>query len=342
MLYEVLKSIVMLDYPRDKLRIYVVSYIEDEEDRKYVESINNEYGTNIVYLQVESPNISVKVNYGLHVCINNDNNSSIILVTPDDVVIDPTTLRDALNYLKDPRVGVVTFPAVGECSSLTEKLHQCKYIGITSTANTIMVVNVFKREVFERAGLYREDMGPPYTIHEDWELGSRIRRSGYKVIVDGKLVMKDLGGKTLRKAKDNDKRIKKKHNPLNNMINYAKSYIGKNWWSMLQVFKSSPLEQLLEYAFYFMNPIIFIVLTIINWVWSLAYLGLILLVIVLHSFVKGYYRIFPIRYRIIYPLVLVGVRTYRMYLFVIAFMMNAIHLCFNILIKLIIPGRCYE
>ena len=50
MLYEVLKSIVMLDYPRDKLRIYVVSYIEDEEDRKYVESINNEYGTNIVYL----------------------------------------------------------------------------------------------------------------------------------------------------------------------------------------------------------------------------------------------------------------------------------------------------
>ena len=177
-----------------------------------------------------------------------------------------------------------------------------------------------------KLGLYREDMGPPYTIHEDWELGSRIRRHGYKLIVDGTLKqihLEDQGDNTISNGKDNGVRRGKS---LHGILNYARQYVNKHWWSMYQVLRISPLSQRLEYTWYIISPILLLTLLLIHeYIYAVMLVTITFIVMELvNNVVKGYYRVFGITQRIAYPVITYIARNVRAYLFLAGLIKNMI------------------
>ena len=321
-IYYVLSSIAQVNYPKDRLKIYVIIWDKDLDTLNYTNKAKNEFNLNLDIHFIESPNVNLKRNLGIKLC----SNFKYILLLDDDIIIHPETINAALkHFANDSKVKAVGFPVVSDCSNMAERLNHCRYVNTVVEHSATMPITVFSSDVFERVGLFREDMGPPLTIHEDWEMGSRIRKYGYKVILDGRYPGKDLGSQTLRKRMSSkvNNTINKKEGIIKRLVDYARSYVRKGWWSMYQVFKSSPLDQLLEYAFYFINPLLFIALLIINWMLGLGYLGMVIVGILINTFTKRYYSVFPVKERIAYSLLIIVIRMFRMYLFLIALLINA-------------------
>lgn len=139
-------------------------------------------------------------NYGISRARNDGITSSkgeYILILDSDIVLPPDGLKRMLAFLencKDPRVVGVKSLHVFEADLKLHhkftiaKAHICKYVNRITEYYSIADATLLKRDVFEKVGLYREDMGPPFSSGEDLELGMRIKRTGYKMYILGDLI----------------------------------------------------------------------------------------------------------------------------------------------------------
>ena len=319
-LAKVLDSILSLNYPREKIEVILAVDSRDMEALKVADKFKNR-GIKLEAIVMDVNSANRGRNLGIKRC-----NSEIVAVVDDDVVLHPETVNVASRYMCDKRVAAVGFPAISFRPTLAEKLHHFRFLGLKSVdVCTVMPVTFFRKSVLYEVGPYREDMGPPLTIHEDWELGSRIRRHGYKVLVSGELGMLHLlhirEGAGPRKD-DNTAVSRHRWSFLTNqftgyikrLVHYSNAYVNKHWWSFFQVLKVSPLSQKLEYAVYYLIPLVAILLLVVNIYWFLAFLVAVLGSIEFYSFVRGYYRVLSVWEWIAYPMILILVRIARSYL----------------------------
>ncbi len=263
-----------------------------------------------------------------------NSNCNYVMVMPDDVYLNEKTITRALELLKGNDVAAVTYPAYPYGvqnpvdAPLNYKLHHLKFLGITSIINTVLFVTVFRKDILMKIGLYREDMGPPYTIHEDWELGSRIRSHGYRLIVDGTLKQFHLEDQSVDLAGDNEDHKNggdKLGKLMRGIMGYVRQYVNKHWWSMYQVLKVGPLSQKLEYAWYIISPLLLISSLICGeYLYALLLIVATLITIELVNAVKGYYRAFGITQRITYPVITYIARNVRAYLFLAGLIKNVL------------------
>jgi glycosyltransferase involved in cell wall biosynthesis len=260
-------------------------------------------------------------NLGIMRCGN-----EIISVIDDDIVLHPETVNVALRYLRDERVAAVGFPVISIKPSLGEKLHHWKFLGLKSVkASTTMPVIFFKKSILMKIGLYRENMGPPLTIHEDWELGSRIRRHGYKVLIVGEIPqfhLSHLRGEGEKPSEHSVSPIYMVKVIWIRVKHYINTYIKKHWWSFFQVLKISPFSQKFEYTIYYLLPLVFTSLLFLNMHWCLIFLMVIFMSIEVYSIAKGYYRKLSLWERLTYPIILVLIRVFRSYLALLGFISN--------------------
>jgi len=319
-LVKVLDSILALNYPKELIEVILAVDLSDSKVYEIAEKFKDEnMRLKLVTIDVNSADRGR--NLDVMGC-----NSEIIALVDDDVVLHPEVVNVALRHMLDRRVAAVGFPAVSSRPSLAEKLHHWRFLGLKSVGvSTVMPVTFFKRSVLYEVGLYREDMGPPLTIHEDWELGSRMRKHGYKVLVSGELKMSHLlnirEGAGSRKD-DNTIVPRDKWDFLTykftgytkRLVHYSKTYVDKHWWSFFQVLKVSPLYQKLEYAVYYMLPPVAILLLVVNIYWFLAFLLAVLGSIEVYTIARGYYRVLSVWERLAYPVILILVRIARSYL----------------------------
>jgi glycosyltransferase involved in cell wall biosynthesis len=327
-LAKVLNSILALNYPKDLIEVIITSDPNDTNALKISEEFKAR-GIKLEIVTIDVNSADVGRNTGIKKCGN-----EIVAVVDDDVVLDPETVNVALKYLRDERVVAVGFPAITSSPSFDEKLHHWRFLGLKAVeAATVAPVTFYKRSMLLKIGLYREDMGPPLTIHEDWELGSRIRRSGYKVLVSGELYMLHIENHLGSRNEDIGIAVDRhKWSILVNMLRmftkhviwYFKAYTSKHWWSFFQVLKVSHSSQKLEYAVYYMIPLIAILLLVTNIFWFLTFLVVVLAFIEVYSFIRGYYRVLSARERLVYPVILVLVRVTRSYLALIGLLYNIV------------------
>ena len=254
-----------------------------------------------------------------------------VMVMPDDVYLNEKTIVRAIELLNSNDVAAVTYPAYPygiddvNKAPLNYKLHHLKFLNTVTTINTVLFVTVFRKDVLMKLGLYREDMGPPYTIHEDWELGSRIRGRGYKLIVDGTLRQIHLEDQATEQPINNRNSGNRQRRFLRSIIGYIRQYVNKHWWSMYQVLKVSPLSQKLEYAWYIMSPILLLVLLVLHeYLYAIMLIAVALVFIELINAVKGYFRAFSIAQRLTYPIITYVTRNVRAYLFLAGLIKNVI------------------
>jgi len=322
----VLHSIAELDYPRDRISTTVVADTNDDEAKKYVNEVKETGTLNVDLKLLETPNADIERNYGLR-----HSPDRFVMLVDDDTLLEKNCLKKALEIiLSDQHIAAVAFPAMPKYPRIDEKLNYGRFIGAQTSVNAVSPCTLFRMDALEEVGFYREDMGPPNSIHEDWELGSRLEKHGYRVVIDGTVVLNHVYDLTDRKKDPQKFHLDKKdvkymglRSPISKSINYVKGYATKHWWSMLQVLKVSPLSQLLEYVFYFMNPILLLILILNNRFYSSTYFVSIFVLIIFWSFFKGHYKTYGYNDRFGYPIILFVVRSVRTYAFIIGLTLNA-------------------
>ena len=325
-LVKVLNSILALNYPKELIEVILAVDSRDTNALRVAEKFGDK-GVKLQVITLDVNSATKSWNLGITSCSN-----EVVAVLPDDIVLHPEVVNLALRYLQDERVAAVGFPAVSASRSLGEKLHHWRFLGIKTTeVPTILPVVFFRKSMLLKVGLYREDMGPPLTIHEDWELGSRIRRYGYKVIASGELRMLHLveqppskGEGTALAQHKRSTLVHKLGDVIKSVVRYARAYVDKHWWSFFQVLRVSPLSQKLEYVSYYLIPPAAVLLLVLDVFWFLAFLLATLTLVEVYSFVRGYYRVLSIWERLAYPPILVLARVTRSYLALAGLLYNTI------------------
>jgi len=243
-----LESVSSLRYPKNKIQVMVVRVPDDEEAAVHV----HRHDGNLRLFSVNDDNADVRRNYGARQC-----ESDLVLALDDDIVVDENLLVRSVGIMsKNFRIAAIAYPTLSTSFGLAEKLNHGRFLGAVVQANTVSPCTLFRRAVLEKVGFYREDMGPPCSIHEDWELGSRLRKNGFGVVFDGNLTMKHLHEATIVRGGVTEGGVdaRSEMNPkplaLAKMVwEYAQSYRKRHWWSMFQVLAASPRAQLAEYMF---------------------------------------------------------------------------------------------
>lgn len=200
-----LESLINGDYPLEKIEFIVA---DGDSTDKTLEVLDNFIKKN--------PNIKIKIvnnpyrfqSYGLNIAIENaDPRSEIILradvhsIYPQNYILD--CVKTLLNTNAE-NVGGVMVPlgekpfqkAVAFCMSYplgvgNAKFHLGNYSGFVDT----VYLGCFKKEVFEKVGLFDVKMTP----NEDAELNLRILKSGGKIYLNSNIRAIYLPRDTLKK-----------------------------------------------------------------------------------------------------------------------------------------------
>lgn len=344
-LAKTLESIANSNYPKNKIEIIVVKDLKDQGAENVVNMFKQKYPEIRTMLLGLSVNSATQArNLGIK-----HSNGDILGISDDDVIIHPESMKRAITLLNaDCKVAAVTFPVMFDTPPIHAEVHHMRFIGtLTKNISAVMPLTFHRKKVLEKVGLYREDMGPPLTIHEDWELGSRLRKNGYTIIIDGTIVQRHL--EALRKSIPKTESGNSPHIGIMTRVkggiaalrSYANSYLRRDYWTFFEVMKSSPVSQQVEYAIYFLMPLIGLTL-LPTPLYALAYVLLLVFVVDAHSFIKGYYRVFGPQKRLLYPIILIFVRVVRTYLSVLGLLVRVPSKLGNRINKRIGSGKIIE
>jgi len=98
-------------------------------------------------------------------------------------------------------------------------------------------------------GFFNERLGYPKTIYEDLEYVMRIRRGGYKVLIDGREPLLHFKPAPSEEVLIRGSRSKSSMRLLKHLVSY---FSLRKAFALHEVLKSSPIRYKLEYATYFL------------------------------------------------------------------------------------------
>jgi len=240
---KTIKSLLELDYPRDKLEIIIVD--DGSKDRTY--EIAKKYESDIIKVyKKENGGKASALNYGIKKA------SGEFIVTLDaDSIVPKEALKKMLEYFDEEDVMIVV-PAIQitEVKNFWQRLQSIEYSYnnflrlIFDRLNSLHVApgpfSVFRRELFEKIGYFDEK-----NLTEDMEIAMRCQAYGYKIRYCPEVLIKT-------KAPDNFKSLLKQR---------LRWYLG--FIDNFSVYRNKIFNKVLV-NLVFGGAIVFIVLPIIN------------------------------------------------------------------------------
>lgn len=232
-----LNSIINLDYPRDKLEIFVVNDGSKDNTQKIVEGLIKENkNTNIILINKENGGKATALNIVL------ERAKGQYFVTMDaDSFIKEDGLKKLLPYFADKEVGVVLpIMKIYSPKTILEKLQHYEYVigffykKLMSKLNCIHVApgpfSVYRKDIIKKLGGYKVG-----NLTEDQELTFNIQKHNYKIIQTSDTVVHTKAPMTLRTLYQQRNRWYK--GAMYNLWDYKKLLFNKKYgdFGMIQL-----------------------------------------------------------------------------------------------------------
>jgi len=193
-LSRVLEAVANIDYPEKRIEVIIVNDEADSDTENVVKEFECRYSNKFLRVIYEKNSVREGVSRARNKGIMLSKGEYILLLD-DDVLPDPGVIRRLLEHFRvHPNLGAVTALYLHKPPSLPELLSALPYLGSVRETHSRLGTGscIIPRHVIEKVGLFNEKLGYPYTVYEDWEYGVRIRKAGFKLLIDGRVVLHHL------------------------------------------------------------------------------------------------------------------------------------------------------
>lgn len=179
-----LTSLLKLDYPKDKLTIYVVNDGSKDRTASLVRTFIRQHPAHSIKLfNQRNKGKSAAINHALR-----NATSAYFVVCDADNLVNPRALTNALHHFDSPTVGaVISAIKLHRVQTTAEKVQRIEYI-FSSFVRTLMstlgtlhathgVFTVFRTDILRTIGGFDEHE----RLTEDFEIAMRLRSKGYAI-----------------------------------------------------------------------------------------------------------------------------------------------------------------
>ena len=182
-----LKSLIGLDYDRNKLQIIVVNDGSTDKTKNVVEDFLNENKglKHIKLINQKNKGKAGALNTALKIT-----NSEYFAVFDADSIANSKALKLMLPYFDSDKIGAVITPIkVADPKTVIEKIQRIEYIfssfvrklmsNIGTLHTTHGVLSIFRTDVLKKLGGFDENKN----MTEDYEIAMRLRKNHYQIVL---------------------------------------------------------------------------------------------------------------------------------------------------------------
>ena len=280
---KTLNSIINLDYDKKLIKLIFVDSGSNDSTlniiNDFIQSYSHLFNSIEAVLLKDRVTTSKARNEGAKRAIP----GSYLFFVDSDVILRPETLKNLLFILiSDPRIGATGALYLTENPSLFEKAMCCRYLGRISEGPAGTGALLIRPEIFYRVGYFNEDLGYPKTLYEDLEYIMRIRKAGYKVLIDGRDPLLHFKPK-LRSTSENTDRPRIMKEMINVLKHYRDYLTIERAYALYKVLRVAPMIYVFEYLIYILVFFLLLLSIFIDPLITLLSLATILVISSLYS-----------------------------------------------------------
>ena len=247
---DVLNALLLQDYPLKFLEVIVVDgcSIDRTVDRvkEFLERYHDKFYDFKLIVHDKNYGVSKARNDGIRLA-----RGEYIMILDSDVVLPSNAINTMVSFLEsNPKVGFCRPLLLYDSTDIVMRWLYDINVGRIQMLLSCADATLIRREALEKAGLYDEAMGPPFSVDEDLELGARIWKAGYQGVMLGNVIARHL--KVTGDAHLNKLIGKRKANKMT-LVTYGRWLIGYfrkphrvAWYKFL---KSLPLKLKFNFIF---------------------------------------------------------------------------------------------
>ena len=247
---EVLNSLLIQDYPLKLIEVIVVDdhSVDNTTDkvRKFMERYHDKFYDFKLVIHERNLGVSKARNDGIKLA-----RGEYIMILDSDVVLPPNAISKMVSFMEsNPSVGCCHLLLKTDSMDIISRWLWDVNIGKIRRIVCCTAAAMIRREVTEKAGLFDEAMGPPFSVDEDLEFAARIWRAGYQCIMLGDItarhlmIKRDIQLAKLKGEKDQHRLTLSTYGRW--LVGYLKKKHAQSWYKFL---KSLPLKLRIRYAF---------------------------------------------------------------------------------------------
>jgi len=256
----VLDSLLRLEYPHKYIRIVIVDGCSTDTSLQIAMEFKQKCEEKFHSIEVVRLSQRVTTSKTRNEGIKKALPGSYLMFLDSDVVLNLATLTKLIELAEgDSRIGAVGGLYLTSNPSLFEKLMWYRYLGKISEGPAGTGALLVKWEVFERVGFFNEKLGYPKTIYEDVEYVMRIRRHGYKVLIDGREPLAHIKFVSVESSPSKSSKLKSVKQTLKHLATYISL---RKAYALYEVLKVAPLKFKLEYLIYMLIPFVLMLVSL--------------------------------------------------------------------------------
>lgn len=274
---KTLEALFAVNYPKEHIELVFSYFPSDDSTLEIVQTFQQlhekEY-FNIKILERHDRGVSFGRNLGIKNCSGN-----YIFLLDDDIALLSETFNSALKIFESTEgVAVVCFAYALLNTGILDYASFFRFEGKISKTQTFGTgCAMLTKRVFDEVGLFDEQLGYPYSIHEDLEIAARIKKAGYDIVINGQLTQTHLPKKRYQPSSEPTPSSNLKL--TNYLFKRTKFYFTNGADSYHSVLASAPQTWRLELAMYFFLPLFFVIFSVLGYYLTAVFyaLGLCLL-----------------------------------------------------------------
>jgi len=200
-----LNNIIDLQYPLEKLELFIVDGLSTDKTVKLIKEFqNNHPELKIAFFQEKERGGKIKaINSTVPLC-----NGELICISDSDCIWELDALKEAVANFSDEKVGAVTgLQILMVEDELAEKMehHYNSFYNILRLGESVLdSTPIFRGELtIVRSELFKQiEVGTESAWADDSEISMKIRKLGYRAIVDSKAKFYEFAPPTLESRKN--------------------------------------------------------------------------------------------------------------------------------------------